>query len=118
MRWPHEEPFDTDVEGRWAQGRYDADAQGFADQRPRHEHDHHYARWRREQLRAFDDDYACWCEERYRRFCTSFDQWRARRDAITSAASRSSHPPGSGTEGSRMASTAPAESGSTTPFTA
>ncbi|WP_181178935.1 hypothetical protein [Methylibium rhizosphaerae] len=31
MTWPHEEPFDTDIEGRWAQGRYDTPAQGLPD---------------------------------------------------------------------------------------
>lgn len=111
MTWPHEEPFDSDIEGRWAQGRFDADAQGFGSQgnRLRRECDGHYTRWRREQLQAFDDDYACWREERYRRFCTSFDQWRrGRADVSAGAARRTSHPPGSGTEGSLLASEAPA----------
>lgn len=116
MTWPHEEPFDTDIEGRWAQGRYDTPAQGFAGQRPHHEHDHHYARWRQERLHALDDDYARWCEERYRRFCTNFDQWRSgRADAKAGSAARRSHPPGSGTEGSLLASEAPASPAASRP---
>lgn len=79
--------FDQEQRGVGYQGGYGGYGYGYGGEQgyesERDQFDPYYSQWRREQVRALDDDYQQWRQDRFKKFSDEFTTWRSSRSQQT-----------------------------------